>query len=87
MIKKIIDHLTFNRITVYKTLLINFVYLPFKNVCKLPIWARGKCKISHLGDGRIVLQSEEIKTGMIGIGNSDFVRSYHSKSFLDIQGT
>lgn len=85
-IRKIIDHLVFNRINIYKTLLINFVYLPFKDACKLPIWVRGKCKIAHLGIGRIILQSKA-KTGMIGIGNSDPIRSYHSKSFLDIQGT
>ena len=84
-IRKIIDHLTFNRINVYKTLLINFVYLPFKDALKLPIWVRGKCKIAHLGKGKIKITGK-IKTGMFGIGNSDPVRSFFEKSFLDIQG-
>lgn len=85
MIKRIINHLVYNRINVYKTLLINFTYLPFKDACKLPIWVRGKCKIAHLGKGRIVIKGL-ITTGMIGIGNSDPVRSFHSKSYLDITG-
>ena len=85
MIKRIINHLVYNRINVYKTLLINFVYLPFREACKLPIWIRGKCKIAHLGVGKIIIKGE-IKTGMIDIGVSDPVRSFHSKSYLDIIG-
>ncbi|MBX9086070.1 hypothetical protein HCG92_12600 [Bacteroides cellulosilyticus] len=85
-VRQIIDHLVFNRINIYKTLLMNFANLPFKEACKLPIWVRGKCKIAHLGQGKIIIKGQ-IKTGMIGIGNSDPVRSFYSKSFLDVQGT
>ncbi len=83
-VRQIIDHLVFNRINIYKTLLMNFANLPFKEACKLPIWVRGKCKIAHLGQGKIIIKGQ-IKTGMIGIGNSDPVRSFYSKSFLDVR--
>ena len=85
MLRKIVDHIVFNRMNLYKTLLINFVYLPFKDACRLPIWVRGKCKIAHIGKGKIIIKGQ-IKTGMVGIGNSDPVRSFYSKSFLDVQG-
>lgn len=75
----------FGQINVYKTLLINFFYLPFKDACKLPIWVRGKCKIAHIGKGEIVINGR-VKTGMISIGDSDPVRSYYSKSYMDVLG-
>lgn len=75
----------FGQINVYKTLLINFFYLPFGDACKLPIWVRGKCKIAHIGKGKIVINGR-VKTGMISIGDSDPVRSYYSKSYMDVLG-
>ena len=65
-IRRIIDHLTFNRINVCKTLLINFAYLPFKDALKLPIWVRGKCKIAHLGKGKIKIigKTDSTKAGV-----------------------
>ena len=73
------------RINLYKTLLINFTYLPFKDARKLPIWIRGKCKIVRPGRGKIVIRGR-IRPGMISVGDSDPVRSFYSKSFLEILG-
>lgn len=85
LIRKTLRLLMFGQINVYKTLLINFFYLPFKDACKLPIWVRGKCKIAHIGKGKIIINGH-VKTGMISIGNSHPVRSYYSKSYIEVLG-
>ena len=85
LIKNILRYLMFSRFNVCKTLLVNFFYLSFRDACRLPILVHGKCKIAHIGKGKIVIKGR-ITPGIISIGDSDPVRSFYSKSYIDVLG-
>lgn len=76
----------FNRLNITKTILINFLYLPFIQAIKLPILIYGGCRISLFQGGRIKIK-DKIRYGMLIIGESDPVRSCFNKSFINIAGT
>lgn len=50
-----------------KTLLFNFHYFPFKTAIKLPVWLTHKVRLKSL-NGKVILQTEKIRRGMITIG-------------------
>ncbi len=86
MLNKLFNHIQFNRVHIIKTLLINFFYLPFNQAIKFPILIRGKSKLVNPWKGKIIINGP-IKTGMIQIGNSDPVRSFFDRTFINIEGT
>lgn len=61
------------RISLFKTLLINFKCLPFKQAIHLPIFIYSNCILQSLG--RIVIDAP-IEKGMIRIGKRNFFRGY-----------
>lgn len=89
MIRNLINRITqFTvgaRINFIKTLYINFMAFPIKVAIKIPIYVYGPCKIAHIDKGSIVLVGD-IKRGMIRIGKTHPVKSYHSKSYIEIHG-
>jgi len=88
MIKRIINKLIYlslrDRINILKTLVVNFMLLPFKQALHFPILIYGPCKLGMLR-GKVILSSP-INKGMLQIGASDSIRSYHNKSFVEING-
>ena len=88
MIKRIINKLIYlslrDRINILKTLVVNFMLLPFKQALHFPILIYGPCKLGMLS-GKVKFQTK-IKKGMLKIGISDPVRSYHSKTYIDVKG-
>lgn len=71
-------------LNLYKTFYINYILFKWKDAIKLPILIYGPCKIQDL-TGHIKFE-KKVKKGQLIIGISDFVRSYHSKSFINIRG-
>lgn len=61
------------RMSIFKTLLINFKCLPFKQAIRLPIFIYSNCILQSLG--RIVIEAP-IERGMIRIGKRNFFRGY-----------
>ena len=88
MVKRIINKLIYlslrDRINILKTFVVNFMLLPFKQALHFPILIYGPCKLGMLR-GKVILSSP-IKKGMLQIGASDSIRSYHNKSFVEING-
>ena len=86
--KKIICNIQkfFNRqyINLPKTVFANFMLLNFCEAIKFPILIYGSCKLYCLS-GKVKF-TEPLKTGMLKIGISDSVRSFHNKSYIDIRG-
>lgn len=74
-----------NRVNVTKTIGINLLLFPLRKALHFPILIYGPCKLGALS-GKIVFLSP-IKKGLLKIGLSDNVRSWHSKSFIEIRGT
>lgn len=74
-----------DRVNIIKTITINFLLLPIKQALHFPIIIYGPCKLGML-TGKVVFLSP-IKKGLLKIGLSDPMRSYHSKSFVSIKGT
>lgn len=71
-------------INLWKTILFNFLMLPFKEAIKLPIVIYGSCSFGSItGSVRLLSKAHY---GMLKIGTSDPVRSKHSKSYLNIEG-
>ena len=68
----------------WKTFLINFRLLAFKNAVKFPILIFGKCKLHHL-KGELVFNCP-IKFGQLLIGISDALRSYENLSYISLLG-
>lgn len=60
---------SWNHLNIFKTLWVNFHYLPFKQAKKLPIFIYGKCKFMRVS-GSIVLDTNHIFKGMIRINES-----------------
>lgn len=65
------------RISIFKTLLINFKTLPIKQAIHLPIWVYSDTYLQSLGMIRID-NKEKIKSGMIRIGKRNFFKGYPS---------
>lgn len=63
------------RISLFKTILINFKCLPFRQAIHLPIWIYGNTYINSLGSIRIDTD-EEIRAGMIRIGSGNFFKGF-----------
>lgn len=57
----------YNKLNIWKTILFNFKFLPFKQAIKIPILIHGKFTLrpSH---GNIVIDTPKIRHGMINIG-------------------
>ena len=73
-----------NHINYSKTILINFLTLPFKQAIKLPIIIYGPCKLASVS-GSIILNCP-VQHGIIKIGKSDPPRSYSSQSYIAVYG-
>lgn len=89
MLKKILNrwiHFSLqDKVNVTKTITINFMLLPLKQAVHFPILIYGPCKLGML-TGKVCFLSP-IKKGLLKIGTSDSMRSYHSKSYIEIKGT
>jgi|GEM_PF-494879 len=73
-----------NKINWFCTIYANLMFLPFKEARKLPILIYGKCTIYNIC-GKIKFIGP-IRYGMLRIGITDPVRSFHSQSFINIKG-
>lgn len=69
-----------------KTLYINFKMLPFNQAIKFPILVYGNVIFRSM-KGRIILTSDKIRPGMIGIGSSSWYPGYKSPVILTLDGT
>lgn len=89
MLRKIFNKWIFyslqDKVNVIKTVVINFMLLPLKQAIHFPILIYGPCKLGML-TGKVILSSP-VKKGLLRIGTSDSMRSYHSKSYIEIKGT
>ncbi|MCF0182474.1 MAG: acyltransferase [Muribaculaceae bacterium] len=85
LISKFLSFTTFDRVNWVKTLLLNFMMFPFSKAIKFPVLIYGPCKLSSL-KGRIIIDDGVFRKGILQIGMTEPVRSYHSKSFLRIDG-
>lgn len=72
------------KVNYWKSLYINFCFLPFRDAIKMPILVYGECTL-FAKDGQITFKVP-IHKGILKIGLTDPVRSYYSKSFLSING-
>lgn len=73
-----------HKVNYFKSLYVNLCFLPFKDAIKMPILIYGKCTLYDLSGN--VKFKVPIQKGLIKIGITDPVRSYHSNSFLSING-
>lgn len=71
---------------IYKTCLINYKFLPWKQACRFPIHVYGKLHLS--GDsGKILIESEELQAGMITFGaNFSQFEATQGITLLDVSG-
>lgn len=58
---------------------------PFSKAIKFPVLIYGPCKLSSL-KGKILVDDSCFKKGVLKIGMSEAVRSFHSKTFIRIDG-
>jgi len=68
------------RLRIFRTFYLNFRTLPFRQAVKLPIFIYGGVRFLGL-NGKVVIESDNIKTGMIGIG-----KNFESFSLFDHSG-
>lgn len=87
LIKKIINKFASiihkQRLNVCKTLVANFLFVPFNYAFKFPILIYGPCRVR--GNGNVEFKGY-IRKGMLKIGQSDAVRSCFEKTYLQIDG-
>lgn len=87
-LQKIISKFLFfknkKRLNILKTIYFNFLFLSPKEAIKFPFFIYGKCHIHNCL--AVIKFSAPVKKGMVKIGLSDPVRSYNSKSYLDLRG-
>ena len=70
-----------------KTIWLNFKMLPFKQAVKLPIYIYGKMIFRRM-KGQLIIDSEEIHSGMIKIGKRDYyVETTVPQCIWHIEGT
>lgn len=82
ILDKIIFHWHYSRLNVFKTLLINFKTLPFKQAIKFPIYVYGKLDIYYL-QGSIEFENCKIQKGIVKIGaNKEFLNTVKGPSLL-----
>ena len=84
IIRKIVLIFHKERVNYWKTFYFNFMMLPFAQAKKFPVLIYGPCHIASTS-GRLIFNGE-IKKGVFKIGCSDAVRSYFSKTYIDISG-
>lgn len=72
----------------FKTLRFNFKYLPFKQAVKLPILVSRNCRLRRL-DGKVIIRTDNIYTGMIKIGfdGISIFDNKKSRSIWQVSGT
>lgn len=85
LISKFFAFTTFDRLNYVKTVIINFMMFPFAKAIKFPIMIYGPCKLSSL-KGRIIIDDNCFNKGILKIGMSEPARSFHSKTFIRIDG-
>ena len=74
------------RLNVYKTVLVNFSLLPFRQACRFPIFIYGKVATYRL-TGKAIIDAP-LRRGMITFGsNTDFFGAPKGGAMLSIQGT
>ena len=74
------------RLNVYKTVLVNFSLLPFRQACRFPIFIYGKVATYRL-TGKAIIDAP-LRRGMIKFGNNtDFFGASNGSAMLCIQGT
>lgn len=73
-----------NRINWFKTLYINLCLVEIKHAFKFPILVYGNCTLYNC-KGKVCFKTD-VRRGLLNIGLTDPVRSFNSKSFLDING-
>lgn len=70
-----------------KTLLFNFHYFPLKTAIKLPVWLTHKVRLKSL-KGKVVIDTENIKRGMITIGYQHVsITDVNEYSLWNVEGT
>jgi len=70
---------------VYKTIYVNFTFLPFKQAIHFPIFVYGKVKI-YAHSGKIVIE-DQIRSGMINLGmNTDKFSASKGGALINISG-
>lgn len=85
LFSKFLAFTTFDRLNWTKTCVINFMMFPFSKAIKFPVLIYGPCKLSSL-KGRILIDDNCFKKGVLEIGMSEPVRSLHSNTFMRIDG-
>jgi acetyltransferase-like isoleucine patch superfamily enzyme len=73
-------------LSIPKTIWFNLRYIPFSQAIKLPIWVASNVRIKSLARGCIILNDNNIRTGLIRIGyhEADAVDSYGCHTILNI---
>lgn len=89
MFKKIINRIILyrigNRINVTKTIILNFMLFPVRIAIHFPVLVYGECTLGPIrGRGEI---NGTIRRGLLKIGYTHPVKSCHSKSYVEIEGT
>lgn len=81
-IKKFLNYL----ISIPKTLYINFALFPLSEAIKIPVFVSWRCQIKELHKGAIIINRDEIKSGIlrIGFGGTEGIQPIINKSFLQI---
>ncbi len=83
---KLFFHILF-KTNLIKTLWLNFKMLPFRQAIKLPIYVYGGAEFRRM-HGRILLDTDNIFSGMIKIGKRDYyIATSVQKSIWTISGT
>ena len=85
LFSKFLAFTTFDRLNWTKTCIVNFLMFPFSKAIKFPVLIYGPCKLSSL-KGKILIDDNYFKKGVLKIGMSEAVRSLHSKTFIRIDG-
>lgn len=76
----------FSRISIFKTLYLNFRCLPLKQACKIPILVGYGTILRNL-NGKIVIKSDKIRLGMIQFGINQIFNSCNSyKTIIENNG-
>lgn len=85
LINRIIQFKNGNRINVLKTILLNFMLFPFRTALCFPIIIYGPCTLGPIRGKGIIKGT--LRKGILKIGDTHPVKSCHSKSYLEIEGT
>lgn len=86
LVKEKINHWIKRFPNIWKTLLFNFYYLPFKQAVRLPIFLGNRIIIKSLGSRNSVFVNDSLTRGSInlGIGNGSYDKGKNEYSYWEI---